>query len=442
MKYRPEIDGLRAIAVLAVIIFHAGFALLPRGFLGVDIFFVISGYLITAIISQDMQSGSFSFRDFYARRARRILPALYLVVLTCLPLGFYFLIREDMLDLAHSAIWSTLFAPNFYFWDTADYFSRSAEFKPLIHTWSLGVEEQFYLLFPLLMVLLTARLRPSAVALVGGLSFALAVFFQRHDPDAVFYLLPFRAWELSAGALAALLEPRILERVRGGAARGLLGTGALALITAALALPAGFMSGFWSQATAVAGTVLALLFWRSGTLPAKLMGSAPLVAIGLMSYSAYLWHQPVFAFARSIDGLPLKPGFALVLLAVIFGLSFLSWKFVESPFRRAASIGSGIFLATMAGLFLIINALAISYVYLAREPDAFLSPLQKQVYGTAQPSPAREQCHVRQGDDRSPDAACVFNGKPARLAVLGNSHGVELAYALGQELAAAGEGVA
>lgn len=442
MKYRPEIDGLRAIAVLAVIIFHAGFTLLPGGFLGVDIFFVISGYLITAIITQERQAGTFSFRGFYARRARRILPALYLVILTCLPVGFYVLIREDMLDLVYSALWTTLFVPNFYFWDTADYFSRSAEFKPLIHTWSLGVEEQFYLLFPLLMVFLAARTRSTAIAATGALSFALAIFFQPHDPDAVFYLLPFRAWELTAGALVAMGETRVLTAVRSSAARGLLGAGGLGLIIAALTLPAQFLPTILSQAVAVAGAALGLLFWRSGTLPARLMGSAPLVVIGLMSYSAYLWHQPVLAFARSLDGLPPGPGFTAFLLAVIFALSFLSWHFVEKPFRRPSSVRTSPFIATLVSVFLLINALAVGYMLMARAPDAFLSPLQKQVDQTAQASPLRERCHVRQGDSRSPAEACVFNAKPARVAVLGNSHGVELAYALGEALRADDVGVA
>lgn len=438
MKYRPEIDGLRAIAVVAVIIYHAGLLPLPGGYLGVDIFFVISGYLITSIIVREIDEGRFTIRGFYARRARRILPALYAVTLASLPLGLYFLIPVDLGDLAKSAVAVTLFIPNFHFWDTADYFARSAEFKPLLHTWSLGVEEQFYVIFPLLLMALAARRRPLVLGLIIAASIAAAAAFRPRDFDAVFYLLPFRAWELAMGALAALLETRLTARVKGPLPRDVAGLAGLGLMAVALVLPESLQQGLLAQLIAVAGATLALLFWRHGTVAARVMGSAPLAGIGLISYSAYLWHQPILAFARSIDGLPLTTGFAALLVGLTFVISYLSWRFIEQPFRQAARVPTARFVPAMVALFVVINLLAAAILYITQKSDALLTPLQKQVFLTAEKSPAREACHLRKESYRSPAEACVFNDKPARVAVLGNSHAVELAYDLGQALAPVG----
>jgi peptidoglycan/LPS O-acetylase OafA/YrhL len=442
VKYRPEIDGLRAIAVVAVIIYHAGLLPLPRGYLGVDIFFVISGYLITSIIAREIAEGSFTLRGFYARRARRILPALYAVTLVSLPLGIYFLIPEDLGDLAKSALAVILFVPNFYFWDTADYFARAAEFKPLIHTWSLGVEEQFYFLFPALMLLLAARGRMIALAVIIAASIAAAILVRPHDFDAVFYLLPFRAWQLAMGALAALLESRIRAGLRGDLAGDLMGSAGLALILLALLLPPGVMGGFTAQMVAVIGTTLGLLFIRQGTGVARLVGCAPLAGIGLISYSAYLWHQPLLAFARSVDGSELGTGVAIGLVALTFVLSYLSWRFIETPFRRNNSVPAKQFYATAVACFLAIGVGGMALAHATRDSDFLMSDLQKQVFRTAAKSPERERCHVRQNTYRAPGDACVFNTPPARIAVFGNSHGVELAYALGEALKPAGTGVA
>jgi peptidoglycan/LPS O-acetylase OafA/YrhL len=440
LKYRPEIDGLRAIAVLAVILFHAQLGPFPGGFLGVDVFFVISGYLITRIITPDIDAGRFNLKTFYMRRVRRILPALYLVTLLCLPVGLYLLIPEDLADLAKSAIAAVLFVPNFYFWDTADYFARAADFKPLIHTWSLGVEEQFYLLFPALLLLLTARARVAVLAAIIAVSIGLSIAFQPRDADAVFYLLPFRAWELATGALAAVLEPRILERLRGAAVReagGLLG---LLLLIAAIVTPAEMLPPIVPQLVAILGAVLALLLWRQGIAAARLLGSAPLAGIGLISYSAYLWHQPILAYARSVTGLELDTSAKVLAVLLTLGLSYLSWRFIETPFRDRHAVLArrlfGMLLPVWAAI--VLGALAILFV--ARSPDAMMTPLQKQVFLTAAESPERKACHIKQGKYVAPGEACVFNARPAKVAVLGNSHGVELAYALGEVLAP--EGVA
>lgn len=440
LKYRPEVDGLRAIAVLAVIMFHAQLGPFPGGFLGVDVFFVISGYLITSIITPEIDAGNFSLEAFYMRRVRRILPALYLVTLLCLPLGLWLLIPEDLADLASSAIATVLFVPNFYFWDTADYFARAADFKPLIHTWSLGVEEQFYLLFPAFLLFVAARARVLALVVIIAASIGLCLTFQTRDADAVFYLLPFRAWELAAGALAAVLETRILARLQGNLLREAGGTLGLLLIAGAILTPPEMLHPIVPQLAAISGAMLALLLWRQGTAPARLMGSAPLAAIGLVSYSAYLWHQPILAFARSLSGLELGTAAKLVAILLTLGLSALSWRFIEMPFRDKGSVPLRWLVAVLLPAWAAIILAALALMQVAESPDAMMTPLQKQVFLTAAESPERKACHVKQGKYVAPGEACVFNAEPARLAVLGNSHGVELAYALGQVLAP--EGVA
>lgn len=201
LKYRPEIDGLRAIAVSSVIVFHAWPSLLPGGFLGVDIFFVISGYLITSIVLRQVDQDSFRFLDFYERRARRLFPALFLVCLACLPFAWLWMMPAQLKDFGQSLVAVSLYASNFLFWKESDYFALAAEEKPLLHTWSLGVEEQFYLLFPVVLVLLVRFVRArkaqfAVLVLIWCISLIGSLALYRMDPSAAFYLLPGRAWQL------------------------------------------------------------------------------------------------------------------------------------------------------------------------------------------------------------------------------------------------------
>src|SRR5574337_70487 len=206
MEYRQEIDGLRALAVIPVILFHAGFNTFSGGFLGVDVFFVISGYLITSIILAKREAGTFSLVDFYERRARRILPALFFVILTCIRFAWFWLSRSDIKEFSESLIAVPVPVSNFLFWQRSGYFDPAAEFKPLLHTWSLAVEEQYYLLFPTFLVL-TWRLRRywviGILAIVALISLALAHWGALNHPQATFFLLPARIWELLIGVFAA-----------------------------------------------------------------------------------------------------------------------------------------------------------------------------------------------------------------------------------------------
>ena len=211
MKYRAEIDGLRALAVIPVILFHAGFELFGGGFVGVDVFFVISGYLITTIIINEMDEGKFSLVNFYERRARRILPALFFVMLVCLPFAWYWLLPSDLKDFSQSVVAVAIFSSNILFWRESGYFDTAAELKPLLHTWSLAVEEQYYLLFPLFL-LLTWRLGKKWILVLLGIAFpislGLAHWAAYNNPSADFYLLPTRGWELLLGVFAGFYLQR------------------------------------------------------------------------------------------------------------------------------------------------------------------------------------------------------------------------------------------
>ena len=333
MKYRPEIDGLRAVAVLPVIFFHAGSGLFSGGFVGVDVFFVISGYLITSLLLEDIMDGRFSLTDFYERRARRILPALFLVMLVCLPFAWAWMLPSQLLDFSNSLMAVSLFVSNIFFWRESDYFAPAAEEKPLLHTWSLAVVEQYYLLFPLFVLLAWRKGRNVAFWMVFALalaSFALSEWASRHEATANFYLSITRAWEILAGSLAAFIVAK-----RGVLANNFLATAGLAAVLISIfAYDKSTPSPSAYALLPVGGVVLIILYARSGTLAAKLLSLKPLVAVGLISYSAYLWHQPLFAFARlKADHTP-APVVFLVLSVAAMGLAFLSWKYVEKPFRH------------------------------------------------------------------------------------------------------------
>lgn len=337
MKYRPEIDGLRTVAVMPVIFFHAGLDLFSGGFVGVDVFFVISGYLITSILIDDLQKGTFSIARFYERRARRILPALFLVILCCAPFAWAWMLPSQMEDFGRSVIAVVFFASNILFWQDIDYFAPAAEDNPLLHTWSLAVEEQFYIFFPILLLWLWRFGRNPAFYVVLGICIAslfLAELGSRTAPGATFYLLPTRAWELGAGSLCAF----VLNR-RGPLSNGYLAAAGLVGVLLAATLydkTTPFPSLY--ALLPVVGTALIILYAGPSTVVGKLLSLRGMVAIGLISYSAYLWHQPLFAFAR-IRSLttPSEPlMIALSLLAL--GLAYFSWRFVEAPFRRKSGM--------------------------------------------------------------------------------------------------------
>ena len=340
MRYRAEIDGLRAIAVGAVLLYHAKLGL-PGGFVGVDVFFVISGYLITSLILRDLQNeGGFSLVDFWKRRIRRIFPALLLVLISTFVLGWFFLLPSHFKNLGESLMFQGAFLGNLYFWGSVGYFGDSTYTIPLLHTWSLAVEEQFYILFPLIALVLYRKSKSILLATLAILTVGSLVLsqyqLQAGHADAAFYLLPSRAWELLAGCLLAFIPeretaPSILRKI--GAWLGvLILLGSFLFFNESMPFPG--LTGLGP----VAGTVFVI--WGTGgankeSLLVRLLSLRPIVFVGLISYSLYLWHWPILIFAtyweeNHIVGWPYRVG----LLGLSVLLATLSWKFVEQPVRH------------------------------------------------------------------------------------------------------------
>ncbi|WP_295046237.1 acyltransferase family protein [uncultured Paracoccus sp.] len=336
MRYRPEIDGLRAVAVLPVVLFHADLALFSGGFVGVDIFFVLSGYLITTLILQDLEHGRFSITDFYERRARRILPALFVMMLTCLPFAWAWMSGEQARTFLSGVLGTVFFVSNIVFWQRRGYFEPDNSTNPLLHTWSLSVEEQFYLIFPVAMILLWRLGRRPAFLIVVAMfliSLAMSEWGWRNEPNANFYLAPTRAWELLAGSICAfLIRDGFPDRFR---MQG-LGTIGLAMIVASIF--------YYDKSTPfpsvyallpVGGTALVILFARTGTSAANILSWRPFVALGLISYSVYLWHQPLQAFTRIRMVTEPTETVMMGVSLLSLGIGWASWRYVEKPFRAS-----------------------------------------------------------------------------------------------------------
>lgn len=335
--YRPEIDGLRAIAILSVALFHAGGATFPGGYIGVDIFFVISGFLITSIIKSKIDRNEFSFADFYARRARRILPALFVMLLATSIIFGALLTPNEMKSFATLLRDTILFTANFYLSGEPGYFDARMQDNPLLHVWSLAVEEQFYFLWPPILLLLFrfnhGKRARAAIGLLAGISFALSVYGVWKAPRFAFYHLPPRGFELMAGgALALGITPPVWSQRAAEIAAAL---GLALLITPVFAYtPQTAFPGF-AALPPVLGC--ALVIWAETSFPTRagaLLRWPPLIFIGLISYSWYLWHWPILCALRIILFRDLTGGDAAIALLFSFGIAVLSWRFVERPFRR------------------------------------------------------------------------------------------------------------
>jgi peptidoglycan/LPS O-acetylase OafA/YrhL len=341
IKYRPEIDGLRAIAVLAVVFYHADYGLngnelFSGGYIGVDIFFVISGYLITSIIYKGLKQGDFSFARFYERRVRRILPALFTVLLTCLVFAIIFLIPWQLSDFAMSALASLFFVSNIYFWKESGYFAPATDELPLLHTWSLAIEEQFYILFPICLLLVWKYLpRYLLVTMIVALSlsFLFAESVTAKEPEYSFYLLNTRMWELLSGAILAKLEldrgrnnPAVLELIM--PLLGLLLIGFAIFNFDSNSLHPGYIT-----IIPILGAMLMIWYCKPGGWLTDKLSYRPVVFTGLISYSLYLWHFPIFAFSNIIN-LSLNNLHRTAFIAISVLLSLLSYHFIEQPFRR------------------------------------------------------------------------------------------------------------
>jgi peptidoglycan/LPS O-acetylase OafA/YrhL len=339
MEYRREIDGLRALAVLSVIFFHAGFAAFSGGFVGVDIFFVISGYLITSIIVAERRSDAFSLVHFYERRVRRILPALFVVMFVSMICAVMWLTPEHLKYFSQSLVAVTGLSSNVLFWLTSGYFEVANVWKPLLHTWSLAVEEQYYLLFPILLLAIWrwgTRWMLVTLTLVAIISLAAAQWTSTDYPSFAFFLLPTRAWELLIGALIALYCDRNRVRTNLWTSQALSAAGLLLILYAVFVYDKDTPFPSFYALLPTIGVGLIILFGNPATVTGWILGHKWLVGVGLISYSAYLWHQPIFVFARfrSTD----EPSKLLLasLTILTLALSYLSWRYIETPFRKGS----------------------------------------------------------------------------------------------------------
>jgi peptidoglycan/LPS O-acetylase OafA/YrhL len=361
--HRPEIEGLRAVAVLAVLLFHAGFAV-PGGYIGVDVFFVISGFLITRNILRDQRAGDFTFGGFYVRRIRRLFPALAVTLLATLAAGWQWLAPDDMAQLAESALFAVLSLSNILFWRDIGYFDAGAASKPLLHTWSLAVEEQFYLVWPAVVVGASRLGRAwglsAVVAVVGIASFLGAEFHRAADPGAVFYLMPFRMFELSTGALLAVIDP---PRPRPSLAKlaTLVGLGATAYCFVGFDATTAQDHG-WALLPCL-GTAL-VIHGGSNRWSTPLLANPVATGLGAISYSLYLVHWPVITFDHSLHGAGLSAPHKLLMVGVCVALATAMYWLVEWPLRsgrRGAGslLGTRAAMATITAMALLVSAVGV-----------------------------------------------------------------------------------
>jgi peptidoglycan/LPS O-acetylase OafA/YrhL len=300
--YRPEIDGLRALAVLPVLLFHAGLGM-RGGFMGVDIFFVISGYLITTLIARDLQLGCFKMRDFWERRIRRILPAAAVMVIATLIAGAIILLPQSFENLGQSALAQSLMVSNFYFWQQDGYFAAPSDYEALLHTWSLAVEEQFYLILPALLVFLNRKF-PARITLVLGLVFLTSLIWSFLGPylypTASFYLLPARAWELLLGSLIAIFAIKVPGGRLGAEFLSLAGI-VLMVYPMLTYVPTTPFPGIAAISPCLGAALFIVATRKHGTLARQFLSLSPFVFIGKISYSLYLWHWPLLVFGRHLS---------------------------------------------------------------------------------------------------------------------------------------------
>lgn len=430
-RYRADIDGLRALAILPVLFNHAGVRGFSGGFVGVDIFFVISGYLITAILVSDIDNGRYSLGDFYRRRILRIFPALFFMMFTTAACAVYIMLPAEVDPFARSFAATTLFASNIFSYFETDYFKLGATAPPLLHTWSLAVEEQWYLIWPLVLGWIGAgrnRTALRAATVMSALSFLGSLWLVSLDSAAAFYLLPARIWELGLGAILALAPSRNLSR-RLNEILAFIGVGLIF-----------FAIKFYNHETEFpgaaavlpcVGAALLIVTGRSTTFIKRILETKPMVFIGQISFSLYLWHWPVIVFAEIGLLQPKSPFTIALMISVTFVLAVFSWFFVERPFRqrmahsRTRAVFIGGVAASVAGLAVAINFPAIAHGISGFSPSQLA--LSNYIYFNGDDAYRRGTCFMVGPRSAYDDDQCL-NSVPGRPSILlvGDSHGAQL----------------
>ena len=440
MKYRKDIDGLRSLAIIPVVLYHVYLSkYIKGGFVGVDIFFVISGYLISNIIHTEVHERRFSIYEFYRRRVLRIFPAIYAVYIFCLIAGFFILFPSEQYNLGKTVIGSIFFVSNIFFYKTSDYFDESSHSNPLLHTWSLSVEEQFYILFPIIIILISRfnlRIKLGILAAIAILSLAFAEFVVHINPPEAFYLVQFRAWELMIGGLLAIASPPLPKQKTVTEAIGIAGllliVGSVFLITENMSFP-----GLTALPPCLGAAALIYSGRNGDTFAARLLSMRIPRFFGLISYSLYVWHWPIFVFAQQITSLNLpKAAMLVIILTLSVVVATLSWRFIERPFRDMKNIPTGKILASGVAAMALTVVLALLTPFVSQlsagprinEAEKFLT---YTTYGTDHPEIMRAgTCFLTfKFNDISffqkPTCLAIDPGKPNYL-VVGDSHAAHL----------------
>ena len=444
MVYRADIDGIRALAVLSVIFYHLKLDFLPGGFVGVDVFFVISGYLITGIISAEIRGNNFSVVKFYERRCRRIFPALVVVTVATTVAALYFLMPGTLKDFGQSLTALGLFSTNLWFFTENGYFDGPSELKPLLHTWSLSVEEQFYIVFPLLLLALYNCLKRATtlvVALLLVTSFFICVLYTQSNPSLAFYMPHTRAWELLAGSVLALSAPRINDRLL-ASLLGICGLLLLGFSFVWIDVEMGFPG--WVAALPVVATVMLILAGSSPenkSVSSRLLSLSPVVHIGKLSYSLYLIHWPLVVFAEYFLLRKLDPGESAIYLLVCLILAQLSYVLIENPIRRKTVFSrNGIFIFTL--LFLLFCLGLGAFFHVAKGLPGRFSPEVVSI-SAVQKNPWRGDCLSKTAADVTNDDYCILgNIDNVQFALIGDSHADALVPAIMENLDSETTGIA
>ncbi|AMM14257.1 hypothetical protein AX768_09265 [Burkholderia sp. PAMC 28687] len=444
MKYRADVDGLRAVAVVSIVVFHLTARFLPGGFVGVDIFFVISGFLISKNIYDNV--GAFSIPDFYIRRARRILPALIAVLIVSSACAAFLLYPSELVAYAKSVIASTLFSANIYFYSTLNYFSPNADEIPLLHLWSLGVEEQFYIFFPLIAVALakrSMRLLTISLLLCAAVSLAASAWMLKSSPSAAFYLIPFRAFELLIGSIIAL--PTFRAAQPSGTVTVLSFVGVAALLWSILRFDnLTVFPGFAALLPCAGAALLIFSGEASKGFVARLLASRSFVYIGRISYSLYLVHWPILVFGKRAFPHADPNYFALSAIAASFLLAALSYHLVEQPFRHARRAYSGrtVFSISAASMCFIVllGGCVIERNGFPGSVDSRTAKTLAYLSYDLKPSWKERTCFLdpEQIANALDVSSCLPHGEGRKVVLWGDSHAAQFAYGLEKTMAARG----